>query len=96
MFGGNAGTAIAYGKFRTAGIAPPLQNNLAAGRGIAHSVSHQIGKSAEQLALGAVQVALAAAFAGNFVTTAGKRLRITLHGSFNARPWATNLRTVVL
>ena len=24
------------------------------------------------------------------------RLRITLHGSFNARPWATNLRTVVL
>ena len=24
------------------------------------------------------------------------RLRITLHGSFNARPWVTNLRTVVL
>ena len=24
------------------------------------------------------------------------RLRIALHGSFNARPWATNLRTVVL
>ena len=25
-----------------------------------------------------------------------ERLRITLHGSFNARPWATNLRAVVL
>ena len=24
------------------------------------------------------------------------RLRITLHGSFNARPWVTNLRAVVL
>ena len=24
------------------------------------------------------------------------RLRVTLHGSFNARPWATNLRTAVL
>jgi hypothetical protein len=24
------------------------------------------------------------------------RLRVTVHGSFNARPWATNLRAVVL
>ena len=24
------------------------------------------------------------------------RLRVTVHGGFNARPWATNLRAVVL